>query len=90
MRDVSPGGTVQIADGLQFLHHEANLVHRGLSPGAVLLTAGGAWKLAGLALAVRAQFGNSDDAAVKPFDFGNPSPPLYLQLTQASLPPVPD
>ena len=73
---------VQVADGLQFLHHEANLVHRGLSPGVVLLTAAGAWKLAGLGLAVQGQFGASEGAQIRPFDFSNSSPPLWLQLTQ--------
>jgi len=72
----------QVADGLQFLHHEANLVHRGVSPGVVLLTAVGAWKLAGLGLAVQGQFGNAEGAQIKPFDFTNSSPPLWLQLTQ--------
>ena len=71
-----------MADGLQFLHHEANLVHRGLSPGVVLLTAVGAWKLAGLGLAVQGQFGSSEGAQIRPFDFSNSSPPLWLQLTQ--------
>ena len=73
---------MQVADGLQFLHHEANLVHRGISPGVVMLTESGAWKLAGLGLAVRAQFAGSNEAATLTFDFSNPSPPSALQLTQ--------
>lgn len=39
----------QVADTLHFLHAEANLIHSGLCPAAVLLTGGGAWKLASLA-----------------------------------------
>ena len=74
---------MQVADGLQFLHHEANLVHRGVSPGVVMLTAAGAWKLAGLGLAARAQFGaGSDSAVVKPFSYSNSNMPAWLQLTQ--------
>lgn len=77
---------LQVADGLQFLHHEANLVHRGVSPGVVMLTASGAWKLAGLGLASRAQFGGSaDSAVVKLFDYRNNNMPTWLQLTQVSL-----
>lgn len=79
-----PQNGVQVADGLQFLHHEANLVHRGLSPGAVLVTAAGAWKLGGLALATRAQFGAANDTAVKPFDFSDAMPPTWRILTQVS------
>ena len=76
---------LQIADALQFLHHEANLVHRGVSPGVIILTAAGAWKLAGLGLASRAQFGSSGDSnIVKPFDYRNNSTPAWLQLTQVA------
>jgi len=37
---------LQVADTLQFLHAEANLVHCALCPEAIFLTGGGAWKLA--------------------------------------------
>ena len=58
-------------------------MHRGVSPGAIILTAAGSWKLAGLGLASRAQFASSgDSAAVKPFDYRNNSMPAWLQLTQ--------
>ena len=60
-------------------------MHRGVSAGIVMLTAAGSWKLAGLGLAARAQFGSSNDAGVvKPFDYRNSSMPAWLQLTQAS------
>lgn len=49
-----------------------------------MLTESGAWKLAGLGLAVRAQFAGSSEAATLTFDYSNPSPPSALQLTQAS------
>ena len=50
-----------------------------------MLTESGAWKLAGLGLAVRAQFAGSTEAATLTFDYSNPSPPSALQLTQVSL-----
>lgn len=50
-----------------------------------MLTASGAWKLAGLGLASRAQFGSDDSSVVKPFDYRNSSTPAWLQFTQVSL-----
>lgn len=46
---------LQVADTLQFLHAEANLVHCALCPEAIFLTGGGAWKLASLAFCVQAR-----------------------------------
>jgi serine/threonine protein kinase len=39
-------GLLQVADGLHFLHAEAGLVHRGICPAAVVITAAGGWRAA--------------------------------------------
>ena len=40
-------GTLQLASALRFLHQDAKLVHRALSPESVVITAEGSWKIAG-------------------------------------------
>lgn len=45
-------GLLQLAESLTFLHNNARLVHRSLSPETVLITSAGAWKLAGFGFAV--------------------------------------
>ncbi|GBG61581.1 hypothetical protein CBR_g22378 [Chara braunii] len=40
-------GFLQLAESLSFLHNDAHLVHRAISPQTVFITAGGAWKLGG-------------------------------------------
>ncbi|XP_038975484.1 SCY1-like protein 2 [Phoenix dactylifera] len=45
-------GLLQIAETLDFLHNNAHLVHRAISPETVFITASGAWKLGGFGFAV--------------------------------------
>jgi SCY1-like protein 2 len=40
-------GTLQLASALSFLHRDAGIVHRALSPETVVITAEGRWKIAG-------------------------------------------
>ena len=61
-----------MADGLHFLHSQANQIHRGISPEAICITAGGAWKLAGFGFAMLAEFGNSNPAEAT-FDYSDSS-----------------
>ncbi|KAK9748953.1 hypothetical protein RND81_02G092400 [Saponaria officinalis] len=51
-------GLLQIAESLEFLHNNARLVHRAISPESILITASGAWKLGGFGFAI-----SSDQAA---------------------------
>ncbi|KAH9605220.1 hypothetical protein KSS87_012845 [Heliosperma pusillum] len=51
-------GLLQIAESMEFLHTNARLVHRAISPESVLITASGAWKLGGFGFAI-----SSDQAA---------------------------
>ncbi|CAN8239332.1 unnamed protein product [Cochlearia groenlandica] len=55
-------GLLQISETLNFLHNNANLVHRAISPENVLITSSGSWKLAGFGFAISAaQAGNLDN-----------------------------
>ncbi|KAL9245150.1 hypothetical protein vseg_018832 [Gypsophila vaccaria] len=51
-------GLLQIAESLEFLHNNARLVHRAISPESILITASGAWKLGGFGFSI-----SSDQAA---------------------------
>ncbi|GAV85165.1 Pkinase domain-containing protein [Cephalotus follicularis] len=56
-------GLFQIAESLDFLHNNARLIHRAISPENVLITSSGAWKLCGFGFAISADqiSGNSAD-----------------------------
>ncbi|CAH8337394.1 unnamed protein product [Eruca vesicaria subsp. sativa] len=55
-------GLLQISETLNFLHSNAQLVHRAISPENVLITSSGSWKLAGFGFAIStAQAGNLDN-----------------------------
>ncbi|KAF8411045.1 hypothetical protein HHK36_003584 [Tetracentron sinense] len=47
-------GLLQVAESLDFLHNNARLIHRALSPETVYITSSGAWKLGGFGFAVSA------------------------------------
>lgn len=68
-----------MADGLHFLHSQANQIHRGISPEAICITAGGAWKLAGFGFAMLAEFGDSNPAEAA-FDYSDSSNGLAQSL----------
>ncbi|KAG2303630.1 hypothetical protein Bca4012_062382 [Brassica carinata] len=55
-------GLLQMAETLNFLHNNAHLIHRAVSPENVLITSAGSWKLAGFGFAIsEAQAGNLDN-----------------------------
>ncbi|KAM5550119.1 SCY1-like protein 2 [Rosa sericea] len=45
-------GLLQIAESLDFLHNNAHLIHRAISPENVFITSSGAWKLGGFGFAI--------------------------------------
>ncbi|KAG0495015.1 hypothetical protein HPP92_006009 [Vanilla planifolia] len=45
-------GLLQIAESLDFLHNNAHLIHRAISPETVFITSSGAWKLGGFGFAI--------------------------------------
>ncbi|KAL4282355.1 hypothetical protein GQ457_03G031430 [Hibiscus cannabinus] len=62
-------GLLQIAESLDFLHNNACLIHRAISPENVLITSSGAWKLGGFGFAISMEQASSDSATVKVFHY---------------------
>ncbi|KAL4335259.1 hypothetical protein GQ457_07G021980 [Hibiscus cannabinus] len=62
-------GLLQIAESLDFLHNNACLIHRALSPENVLITSSGAWKLGGFGFAISTDKACSDSATVNAFHY---------------------
>ncbi|KAK5832386.1 SCY1-like protein 2 B isoform X1 [Gossypium arboreum] len=60
-------GLLQIAESLEFLHANARLIHRAISPENVLITSSGAWKLGGFGFAISTDQASSD--SVKAFHY---------------------
>ncbi|KAG4201012.1 hypothetical protein ERO13_A05G249800v2 [Gossypium hirsutum] len=60
-------GLLQIAESLEFLHTNARLIHRAISPENVLITSSGAWKLGGFGFAISTDQASSD--SVKAFHY---------------------
>lgn len=61
-------GLLQISESLDFLHNNARLVHRAISPENVLITSSGAWKLGGFSFAIAVDQ-SGDSANVQVFHF---------------------
>ncbi|KAK4783642.1 hypothetical protein SAY86_008016 [Trapa natans] len=62
-------GLLQIAETLNFLHNNAHLVHRSISPENILITANGAWKLGGFGFAISTDQASGDSANVSAFHY---------------------
>ncbi|KAK9270692.1 hypothetical protein L1049_026274 [Liquidambar formosana] len=62
-------GLLQIAETLDFLHNNARLIHRAISPENVLVTSSGAWKLGGFSFAISADQTSGDLANVQAFHY---------------------
>lgn len=62
-------GLLQVAESLDFLHNNARLIHRAISPEAVLINSSGAWKLGGFSFAISADQASADLSAVQPFHY---------------------
>ncbi|PON95167.1 Phosphorylase kinase, gamma catalytic subunit [Trema orientale] len=62
-------GLLQIAESLQFLHSNARLIHRAISPENVLITSSGAWKLAGFGFAISTDNTTGDAANSQAFHY---------------------
>ncbi|KAL3638612.1 SCY1-like protein 2 A [Castilleja foliolosa] len=61
-------GLLQIAETLDFLHNNARLIHRAISPETVLITSNGAWKLGGFGFAISST-DQSNDAGMQSFHY---------------------
>ncbi|KAL1533948.1 SCY1-like protein 2 A [Salvia divinorum] len=62
-------GLLQIAETLDFLHNNACLIHRAISPETILITSNGAWKLGGFGFAISADQSSNDSASVQAFHY---------------------
>ncbi|GFQ00654.1 scy1-like protein 2 [Phtheirospermum japonicum] len=62
-------GLLQIAETLDFLHNNARLIHRAISPETVLITANGAWKLGGFGFAISSTDQSNDSAGMQSFHY---------------------
>lgn len=62
-------GMLQIAETLDFLHNNARLIHRALSPENILLTSSGAWKLGGFGFAISTDQASGDLANGQAFHY---------------------
>ncbi|KAJ0085131.1 hypothetical protein Patl1_07180 [Pistacia atlantica] len=62
-------GLLQIAESLDFLHSNAHLIHRAISPENVLITSSGAWKLGGFGFAITTDQASSDSSNVQAFHY---------------------
>ncbi|KAM3579406.1 Protein kinase domain-containing protein ppk32 [Umbelopsis sp. WA50703] len=70
-------GLLQVGKGLQFLNHDAKVVHRNLVPEAIFVNAKGDWKIGGLGFSV---FLNNPDRPTESFDDFNDYMPDYCQM----------
>ncbi|KAG2714046.1 hypothetical protein I3760_03G007700 [Carya illinoinensis] len=62
-------GLLQIAESLDFLHNNARLIHRAISPENVLITSSGAWKLGGFGFAISTDQTSGDMASGQAFHY---------------------
>ncbi|KAL3641502.1 SCY1-like protein 2 A [Castilleja foliolosa] len=62
-------GLLQIAETLDFLHNNARLIHRAISPETVLITSNGAWKLGGFGFAISSTDQSNDSAGMQSFHY---------------------
>ncbi|KAH9781737.1 protein kinase domain-containing protein [Citrus sinensis] len=62
-------GLLQIAESLEFLHSNARLIHRAISPENILITSNGAWKLGGFGFAISTDQAISDSSNVLAFHY---------------------
>lgn len=62
-------GLLQLAESLGFLHNNARLIHRAISPETVFITSSGAWKLGGFGFAIAADQVSGDTSTFQAFHF---------------------
>ncbi|XP_050364375.1 SCY1-like protein 2 B [Argentina anserina] len=62
-------GLLQIAETLDFLHNNARLIHRAISPENVFITSSGAWKLGGFGFAISTDQASGNGANVQEFHY---------------------
>ncbi|KAI3732968.1 hypothetical protein L1987_64181 [Smallanthus sonchifolius] len=79
-------GLLQIAESLDFLHNNACLVHRGISPEAILINSSGPWKLGGFGFAISADQSSTDPSVVQPFHYSGHTMRVSIKNSISSIP----
>lgn len=64
-------GLLQTAETLDFLHNNARLVHRAISPESILITSNGAWKLGGFGFAISSDQSSNESASMQAFHYAD-------------------
>ncbi|XP_051139622.1 SCY1-like protein 2 A isoform X2 [Andrographis paniculata] len=64
-------GLLQIAETLDFIHNNARLIHRAISPETVLITSNGAWKLGGFGFATSTDQSSDGSASMQAFHYAD-------------------
>ena len=74
-------GLLQVSEGLAFLHDSAKMLHRNISPEAIVINEAGAWKICGFeyCLANSAAPGQEPSWSFPEYDHGQP-PETYPQV----------
>ncbi|KAM2675545.1 hypothetical protein EV1_002299 [Malus domestica] len=62
-------GLLQLAESLDFLHNNARLIHRAISPENVFITSSGAWKLGGFGFAISTDQASGNMTNVQAFHY---------------------
>ncbi|XP_057815335.2 SCY1-like protein 2 B isoform X2 [Cryptomeria japonica] len=62
-------GLLQLTESLGFLHNNARMIHRAISPEAIFITYSGAWKLGGFGFAVATDQVSGDTNVAQPFHY---------------------
>ncbi|XP_039115963.1 SCY1-like protein 2 [Dioscorea cayenensis subsp. rotundata] len=62
-------GLLQVAESLDFLHNNAHLIHRAISPETVFITSSGAWKLGGFGFAISSDQASAGATSMPPFHY---------------------
>ena len=74
-------GLLQISEGLAFLHDSAKMLHRNISPEAIVINEAGAWKICGFEYCLANSAGPGQEPAwsFPEYDHGQP-PETYPQV----------
>ena len=80
-------GLLQVSEGLAFLHDSAKMLHRNISPEAIVINEAGAWKICGFeyCLANSAGPGQEPSWSFPEYDHGQP-PETYPQVGIGTFP----
>ena len=83
-------GLLQVSEGLAFLHDSAKMLHRNISPEAIVINEAGAWKICGFeyCLANSAGPGQEPSWSFPEYDHGQP-PETYPQVGIGTFPQQP-